>query len=228
MDLFEQMVTTVAGDVLGTTTLTYGEHEISLASPWKRQPLRDAILEHSGIDIYEHREQAALRTASLAKFPDLKLENDRTWGQLVDHLLSKFVEPNLIQPTFLTDYPLELSPFARKHRDDPSIVERFECFCAGMEIANAFSELNDPADQYGRFMQQHAARGEGDDTAEQLDEDYITALEYGMPPTGGLGMGIDRFCMLLTGRTSIREVILFPARRTGGSGTVAVHPDADA
>ncbi|MBC7461173.1 MAG: lysine--tRNA ligase, partial [Thermoleophilia bacterium] len=129
-------------------------------------------------------------------------------------LLTKFVEPFLVQPTFLTDYPTELSPFAREHPEGSGTTQRFEGFVAGMEICNAFSELNDPAIQLERFLSQGAARAAGDDEAEQLDEDYITALEYGMPPTGGIGFGIDRLVMLLTGKASIRDVILFPARRT--------------
>jgi len=140
-------------------------------------------------------------------------KGDTTRGKLIDALLTKFVEPALIQPTFLTDYPVELSPFARTHPGSDRTVQRFEAFVAGFEIANAFSEINDPAMQYERFMEQHGARDAGDDEAEQLDEDFINALEYGMPPTGGLGMGIDRFLMLLTGKKSIRDVILFPARR---------------
>jgi len=129
-------------------------------------------------------------------------------------LLTYYVEPTIVGPVFLTDYPVELSPFARKHADNPAIVQRFECFVAGMEIANAFSEINDPADQLARFVEQQEAQAAGDDTAEQLDDDYIRALEYGMPPTGGLGLGIDRFVMLLTGQASIRDVVLFPARRS--------------
>jgi lysyl-tRNA synthetase class 2 len=139
---------------------------------------------------------------------------DKTRGKLIDALLTKFVEPYLVQPTFLTDYPVELSPFARMHPDKPGVTKRFEGFVAGMEICNAFSELNDPALQLERFESQGAARAAGDDEAEQLDEDYIQALEYGMPPTGGLGFGVDRLLMLLTGSSSIRDVILFPARRT--------------
>ncbi len=215
MDLFEQMVPAVAQQVLGTTVITHPQHgEIDLAAGWPRITLRDAILERSGVDIYSATEEemgAALRDAGH------DTSQDRTRGKLIDALLTKFVEPHIVQPTFLTDYPVELSPFARRHPGHDGIVQRFECFCAGMEIANAFSELNDPADQYERFMEQRSAAASGDDTAEHLDEDYIMALEYGMPPTGGLGMGIDRFVMLLTGQDSIRDVILFPTRRTSTS-----------
>jgi lysyl-tRNA synthetase class 2 len=139
--------------------------------------------------------------------------HDRTWAQAVDHLLSHYVEPSLRRPTFLVDYPVELSTFAKRRADDPSLVERFEVFCAGMELGNGFTELNDPADQRARFEAARAARAAGDEHAQPMDEDFLLALEYGMPPTGGVGIGIDRLAMLLTGRRSIREVVLFPALR---------------
>lgn len=211
MDGFESMVAHVVREVTGGDTLTIGEREVSMAAPWRRVTLRDAVLELGGIDIMESdadQLRARLETAGV------DTTNDRTWAQLVDALVTKFVEPTLIEPTFLTDYPVELSPFAKKRDDDPRLVERFECFVGGMEIANAFSEINDPQDQYDRFMEQKAALASGDDTAEHLDEDYIRALEYGMPPTGGLGLGIDRLTMLVAGASSVREVILFPARRS--------------
>jgi len=141
-------------------------------------------------------------------------ENEETWGQLVDHLLSKFVEPELVQPTFLTDYPIEISPLAKRHRSQPGLTERWEAFAGGMEFANAFTELNDPDDQRERFEEQQRFAAEGDEEAHPLDEAYIQALEQGMPPTGGIGIGIDRLVMLLTGQRSIREVVLFPAMRT--------------
>ena len=219
MDLFEQLVPHVAQTVLGTTTIEHEEHgAIELAAPWPRITLRDAILEAS-------RQQGSKIEIDIDTAPDELMRSalhgagydpkgDTTRGKLIDALLTKFVEPNLIQPTFLIDYPVELSPFARPHVGNDRVVRRFEAFVAGFEIANAFSEINDPAMQMARFAEQHLARQAGDDEAEQMDEDYIQALEYGMPPTGGLGMGIDRFLMLLTGRASIRDVILFPARRT--------------
>ncbi len=211
MDLFEQLVPHVAQEVLGTTSIEHEEHgTIELAAPWPRVTLRDAIIEKARVDI-DTASDDELRAALHQAGYDPKGEATR--GKLIDALLSHFVEPHLIQPTFLTDYPVELSPFARTHTGNDKVVRRFEAFVAGFEIANAFSEINDPKMQYDRFMEQHSAREAGDDEAEQLDEDYITALEYGMPPTGGLGMGIDRFLMLLTGRKSIRDVILFPARR---------------
>jgi lysyl-tRNA synthetase class 2 len=187
-----------------------GEHEISLAPPWKRLALRDAIHDASGVDIFEDTSEALRAKLESAGVDTSK---DKSHAQLVDHALSHWVEPFLIQPTFLTDYPVELSPLAKKRPDDPRIVERYEGFIAGMELCNAFSELNDPDDQLDRFQQQKAAAEAGDETAEQLDEDYIVALEYGLPPTAGLGIGIDRLTMLLTGQPSIRDVVLFPARR---------------
>jgi lysyl-tRNA synthetase class 2 len=212
MDLFEQLVPHVAQTVLGTTTIEHEEHgTIELAAPWPRITLRDTILERSGVDIDSASDDELRATLSAAGYDP---KGEATRGKLIDALLSHFVEPKLIQPTFLTDYPVELSPFARTHPGNDRVVRRFEAFVAGFEIANAFSEINDPAVQHERFMEQHDARAAGDDEAEQLDEDYVTALEYGMPPTGGLGMGIDRFLMLLTGRRSIRDVILFPARRS--------------
>ncbi len=212
MDLFEEMIKTVAQEVTGSTVIDVDGTQVDLGRTWKRQTLCDAILEKSGVDISiasEDEMRAALENAG----HDSKL--DKTRGKLIDALLTIFVEGDLIEPTFITDYPVELSPFARRKADDPDVTERFEFFMAGMEVANAFSELNDPADQYQRFVEQKQFADAGDDTAEQMDLDYIRALEYGMPPTGGLGMGIDRFVMLLTGQRSIREVILFPARRQG-------------
>jgi lysyl-tRNA synthetase class 2 len=143
----------------------------------------------------------------------LEVPDEETWGQLVDHLLSKYVEPELIAPTFLIDYPVELSPFAKRHRSEDDLVERFEAFAGGMEIANAFTELNDPDEQRARFEEQSRAGAAGDDEAHPYDEGFVRALEHGMPPTGGIGIGIDRLVMLLSGRSAIREVVLFPALR---------------
>jgi lysyl-tRNA synthetase class 2 len=211
MDLFEQLVASVAREVLGTTKVQFGDHELDFAEGWPRITMRQAILDACGIDIATAT--AEEMHARLVE-ADVHMKPVTARGPIIDELFGAFVEPNLVQPTFITDYPVELSPFARHHRNgDAGVVERFEVVVAGMELANAYSELTDPDDQRSRFEQQHAARSEGDDLAEQMDEDYVTALEYGMPPTGGLGFGVDRLAMLLTGSRSIREVILFPARR---------------
>ena len=185
------------------------EGEFDFTPPWRRVTLRDAILEKTGIDVLAHRERDALAAAIGDRLP----VEERTWPQLVDDLLSKFVEPELIQPTIVLDYPVELSPFAKAHRTEPGLVERFEAFAYGMEIANAFTELNDPDDQRARFEAQVRYAAEGDEEAQPFDELFLTALEHGMPPTGGLGLGIDRLVMVLGGRRSIREVVLFPAMR---------------
>ncbi|HEY7061154.1 MAG TPA: lysine--tRNA ligase [Chloroflexota bacterium] len=212
MALVEAMLPAVAQEVLGTTRLSYGEHAIELAPPWPRVPLREAIRERTGVDYAALPDDAALRAA--ARAAGLRPEPTWTRAKVIDELLSVFVEPHLIQPTFLVDYPVELSPLAKRKRDDPATVERFECFIGGMEIGNAFSELNDPLDQRARFEAQVRARQQGDEEAQPMDEDFLEALEYGMPPTGGLGIGIDRLVMLLANRQSIREVILFPQLRT--------------
>jgi lysyl-tRNA synthetase class 2 len=179
--------------------------------PWKREKLADAILERTGVDILRFRERDALADEMRAR--GVAVPPEDTWPQLVDELLSKHVEPTLIAPTFLLDYPVELSPFAKRHRDEPGLVERFEAYVGGMEIANAFSELNDPDEQRRRFEEQRALAGAGDVEAQPYDEAFVQALEHGMPPTGGIGIGIDRLVMVMTGRSSIREVVLFPALR---------------
>jgi lysyl-tRNA synthetase, class II len=179
--------------------------------PWARETLGDAIASRTGVDIYAHRSLEALQQA--LREHGLEVPEEDTWAQLVDHLLTKHVEPELQQPTFLIDYPVELSPFAKRHRTEEGLVERWEAYVDGMEIANAFSELNDPDDQRARFEAQRAAAEAGDEEAHPFDEAYVQALEHGMPPTGGIGIGIDRLVMVLTGRHSIREVVLFPAMR---------------
>jgi lysyl-tRNA synthetase class 2 len=185
--------------------------EVDLTPPWRRVALRDAILEEAGIDVLAHRDREAL-VAEIRRhgieIPDL---DERTWPQLVDDLLSKFVEPKLQEPTFIIDYPVELSPFAKAHRTEAGLVERFEAFVFGMEIANAFTELNDPDDQRARFEAQVRYSDSGDAETQPYDEVFVQALEQGMPPTGGLGLGIDRLTMVLTGKRTIREVVLFPA-----------------
>jgi lysyl-tRNA synthetase class 2 len=205
----ERLVSDVAREVLGTTVVNREEVEIDLTPPWRRVTLREAIRERAGIDILEHptREQLAEAMGSEA-------DSAEGWGKLVDGLLSKEVEPNLIQPTFVMDYPVEMSPFAKRHRTEEGLVERWEAFVGGFEIANAFSELNDPDEQRRRFEAQAEELRRGDEEAQPYDESYIQALEYGMPPTGGAGLGIDRLVMLLTGARTLREVMLFPAMRT--------------
>jgi lysyl-tRNA synthetase class 2 len=185
------------------------EGEIDFKRPWKRITLRDAIKEETGVDIYANRDKESLLEAA----KDLGLDPTQNWPKLVDSLLSKYVEPKLVNPTLLLDYPVELSPFAKRHRSEDGLVERFECFAGGMEFANAFTELNDPDDQRARFEDQAKDKEAGDDETQPYDEDYVFALEHGMPPTGGIGIGIDRLAMLLSGRDSIREVQLFPAMK---------------
>lgn len=185
------------------------EGDLKVFEPWPRITLRDAVHEHTGIDVLAHRERDELAAA----IGDRRPTEGLTWPQLVDDLVSEYVEPTLQQPTFLLDFPVELSPFAKRHRSEEGLTERFEGFIRGMEIANAFTELNDPDDQRARFEAQVRYAGEGDDEAQPYDEGYVRALEHGMPPTGGVGVGIDRLTMVLTGRETIREVILFPALR---------------
>jgi lysyl-tRNA synthetase class 2 len=211
MVLTEELIEGICLDVHGTTRVPWGEAEIDFARPWRRITLRDAILQASGVDIEQYPTAEALFPAAHAA----GLRGDVSWNRakLVDELLTQFVEPNLVQPTFLVDYPLELSPLAKRKPGRPDLVERFEAFAGGMEIANAFSELNDPLDQRARFEEQSAARARGDEEAQLFDEDFLEALEYGMPPTGGLGVGIDRIVMLLTDQHAIRDVILFPQLR---------------
>jgi lysyl-tRNA synthetase class 2 len=211
MEMVEEMVSTVAGEVLGTTRVPYGDTEIDFAPPWPRIPLRDAILERSGVDFEAHRDVEALRKAAAAA----GIDADPAWGRgkVIDELLTAHVEPNLMQPTFLIDYPVELSPLAKRKPDNPNLVERFEFFIAGREVGNAYTELNDPIDQRERLLEQTRLRAAGDEEVELADEDFLVALEHGLPPTAGLGIGIDRLVMALTGNHSIREVILFPALR---------------
>jgi lysyl-tRNA synthetase, class II len=205
----EGLVSAVAKAVLGTTQLEREGETIELAPPWRRVTLRDAIKEQTGIDVAKHpsREQLAEAMGS-------KADPEEGWGKLVDGLLSKEVEPTLIQPTFVTDYPVELSPFAKRHRSKEGVVERWEAFVGGIEIANAFTELNDPDEQRRRFEAQGEETARGDEETQPYDEAFVEALEQGMPPTGGAGLGIDRLVMILTGAKTLREVVLFPAMRT--------------
>ncbi len=214
MQMVEQMVYHIAEEVLGSHEVSYGEHIINLSPPWRRVNLRDELLEKCGLDFLDqrYRDLPSLREEVMRL--GVEAEENMSWGRLVDKLLSAFVEPTLIQPTFVLDYPVETSPLAKTKPDDPRLVERFECFIGGMEVANAFTELNDPIEQRKRFEEQEELRSlMGDEEVERLDEDFLTAMEHGMPPTGGLGVGIDRLVMVLTNRQSIREVILFPQLR---------------
>ena len=212
MKLVEEMVAYVAQQALGSLKVSYGDTVLDLTPPWQRLTLRQAIEERTGIDFEAHADADSLRQAMVPL--DVAVSETAGRGKLIDELLSTFVEPQLIQPTFLLDYPLEISPLAKRKLDNPSLVERFEGFLAGREIANAFSELNDPQEQRERFLEQARLRAAGDEEAETVDEDFLVALEHGMPPTGGLGMGIDRLVMALSGQHSIREVILFPQLRS--------------
>ncbi len=217
MTMVEELVSSVAQEVLGTTQAPYGENLIDFAPPWPRVQLREELAGRSGIDIEEYPDAASLARRVAQLGVDVGVRESR--GRLIDKLLSTFVEPNFIQPTFLLDYPEDMSPLAKGKPDCPGYVERFEAFAAGMEIANSYTELNDPAIQRARFEEQENIRLlYQDDEVDRKDDDFLLALEYGMPPTGGLGMGIDRLVMLLTGQPSIRDVLLFPQMRTRREG----------
>ena len=210
MGLVEELFSYVAQEVLGSTKLTYNGNTIDFNLPWQRLYLREAIKEYCGIDFEDYPDVASLRTRMVKL--DMDVDPTKGRGRLIDELISTFVEPNLVQPTFLLDYPVEMSPLAKRKRGNDQLVERFEGFVAGMEIANAFTELNDPLEQRERFRRQLKGRIINEEV-EIADDDFLQALEYGMPPTGGLGMGIDRLVMLFTNQQSIREVILFPQLR---------------
>ena len=212
MELTEQMIAYAADKVLGTRTITYQGHEINLDPPWERIELRQGIINQTGIDFEAHPTAESLAAAMRAK--DIPVDPNANRGKLIDALLSDFLEPNLIQPTFLYNYPREISPLAKSKPDNPQIVERFEGFVAGMELCNAFTELNDPLDQEARFLEMGRDYDTDDEERHPMDEDYLQAMRYGMPPNGGFGMGIDRLTMLLTDSPTIREVILFPHLRS--------------
>ena len=211
MELVEWVWSQAALRVLGEPVVERAGRRIDLTPPWRRVTLQEAILDATGIDIEIHRDLPSLQEAVAAR--RLQVTPQQTWGRLVDELFSTFVETNLIEPTFIIDYPVEISPLAKRKPDAPHLVERFEFFIGGLELGNAFSELNDPIDQRERFAAQRSAMAAGDDEAHPMDEPFLLALEYGMPPTGGVGFGIDRMTMLFTNQTSIREVILFPQLR---------------
>jgi len=212
MDLTEQMIAYVAEQVTGGTKITYQGHEIDLVPPWKRITLRDAAREVTGIDYVQYPTAEALYQALRDK--GLPAKEGATWGYLVDKSLLSAVEPTLIQPTFVLDYPRDISPLAKAKPGDPMHVERFEFFIGGLECGNAFSELNDPVDQEQRFLDLAQMYDEDDEEANPLDHDYLRAMRYGMPPCGGFGTGVDRLVMLLTDQESIREVLLFPHLRS--------------
>ena len=208
MDLTEDLFKYVADKVLGTTKITYGEHEVDLGTKWLRISMNDVVKQYSGIDFSTIETDEEARAA--ARAAGVHVEDDMPKGKVLAEVFDAKVEENLIQPTFVTDYPIEISPLSRRKDGHPELTDRFELFIVGREHANAFSELNDPIDQRERFEKQMEAKAKGDDEAHPMDEDFLTALEYGLPPTGGLGIGIDRMVMLLTNSASIRDVIIFP------------------
>ena len=213
MDMVEQLVSTAATTLNGSETVKYGEKDLKFSPPWPRIDLREKIIEVSGIDFFEHPELESLKTAM--REAGIDVSQQVSWSGLLDKLISDKVEPTLVQPCFLVNYPVAMSPLAKKSPTDDRIAERFEGFVCGMEICNAFTELNDPMDQRARFEEQEMLRQEfQNEEMDRLDEDFLVAIEHGMPPTGGLGIGIDRLAMLLTNNSSIREVILFPQLRS--------------
>ncbi len=207
MDLVEEMVEKIAITLHGSTEVTVGEHTIDFKRPWKRYTMYEAIEHFTGIDISKMKEDELRK---VAKEINVSLDESMARGKIIDEIFGEKCEPNLIQPTFITDYPVEMSPLAKKHREKEGLVERFEAICNGKEICNAFSELNDPIDQRARFEEQLELGKRGDDEAMVLDEDFLRALEYGMPPTAGLGIGIDRLSMIMTNSNSIQDVLFFP------------------
>ncbi len=214
MKLTEGVIAHIAKEVLGKTTVQYGEYEVNLASGWTRVHMVDAVKEKTGVDFWKEMSDEEAR--SLAKEHNVPVKETMSFGHVVNEFFEHFVEESLIQPTFVYGHPLAISPLAKKNSEDPRFTDRFELFIVGREHANAFSELNDPVDQRQRFEAQLVEREQGDDEAHMMDEDFVEALEYGMPPTGGLGIGIDRLVMLLTNAPSIRDVLLFPQMRKQG------------
>ena len=207
MDLVEEMVEKIAVDLHQKTELQVGDNLINFQRPWKRQTMYEAILEHTGVDISQMNEEELMKTA---KKLNIAVDNTMGKGKLIDEIFGGKCEKNIVQPTFITDYPVEMSPLAKKHRKTEGLVERFEAICNGKELCNAFSELNDPIDQRERFKEQLELAKKGDEEAMVLDEDFLRAIEYGMPPTAGLGIGIDRLAMLMTNSMSIQDVLFFP------------------
>ena len=214
MDLTEEMLAFIGQQVLGSTSFVYREQEIHLDKPWQRVELRQGILDKTGIDIKDH--QTSEELAKAMKSLDMEFNPKASRGKLIDDMLGHFLEPTFIQPTFIYDYPREISPLAKTTPDDPDTVERFEGFMGGMELCNAFTEINDPIDQEERFLEMGRSYGSTEDEHHPLDEDYLRAMRYGMPPNGGFGMGVDRLVMLLADQSTIREVLLFPHLRDTG------------
>jgi lysyl-tRNA synthetase, class II len=217
MELTEQMVSEVAQKTLGTMVIQFNGNEIDLTPPWNRIELRQGLIDAVGIDIEEHKTAESLEAAMTAK--GIKVKPGSPRGKLIDAMMGDILEPSFIQPTFLYDYPRDISPLAKSKPEDPQTVERFEGFIGGMELCNAFTELNDPLDQESRFLELGRTYDEDDDEQNPMDEDYLRAMSYGMPPCGGFGIGVDRLVMLLTNRRSIREVILFPHLRDRDRGS---------
>ena len=212
MDLVEDLFRTVAKKVIGTATLTYEGEEIDLTKPFERLTMVEAVKKYANVDFDQINDEAAAK--ALAKEHNIEFEKRHKRGDIINLFFEEYVEKHLVQPTFIMDHPVEISPLASRKPDNPDYTERFELFITRREFANAFSELNDPIDQRVRFDAQEALRAAGDEEANETDEDFITALEYGMPPTGGIGIGIDRFIMLLTDSAAIRDVLLFPTMKT--------------
>jgi lysyl-tRNA synthetase class 2 len=210
MEFTEKMVEAVALELHGTTKVTVGENEIDFKTPWKRLPMLEAIEQETGHDLYQ---KSLDEIKAIAKELHIQLEDGMGKGKIIDEIFGEYVEHKLIQPTFITDYPIEMSPLAKKHTEKEGLVERFEGICNGKEICNAFSELNDPVDQRQRLEEQADLRADGDDEAMTVDDDFLRAIEYGMPPTAGLGIGIDRLAMIMTNQNSIRDVLFFPHMR---------------
>ncbi|MEH7275564.1 lysine--tRNA ligase [Neobacillus vireti] len=211
MSLTENLIAHIAQEVLGTTTVQYGEYEVNLKPEWKRLHMVDAIKEYTGVDFWKHMSVEEAR--SIAKEHGVEITEHMLYGHIVNEFFEQKVEERLIQPTFIYGHPVEISPLAKKNEEDPRFTDRFELFIVAREHANAFTELNDPIDQRERFEAQLKEREQGNDEAHEMDEDFVEALEYGMPPTGGLGIGVDRLVMLLTNSPSIRDVLLFPLMR---------------
>jgi lysyl-tRNA synthetase class 2 len=214
MKMVEEMISAVCQQTLGTRKIEYDGHTIDFTPPWRRLELRQAVLQYAGLDYEQFPDTASLKAEMLRR--GMQFDPGKERGKLIDEIISTYVDPEMVQPTILLDYPIELSPLAKKKPGQELVVERFEAYAGGMEIANAFTELNDPIDQRQRFLKQMEERAKGDEEAQKMDEDFLLAMEHGMPPTGGLGVGIDRLVMLFTNQTSIREVILFPALREKG------------